>query len=258
VNSASSPDTPPRIRLSDLFEGPLDLLLHLIKVNELDITEVSLTEVTSQYLAYLDAMKELDLELAGEFLVIAATLINLKSRSLLPVHAEEEEAEGEELDATLSTRQLLRRLIEFRKFKELATRLRRLEEQNRGVFYRATVTPILPPPEAETEGPREDIRALFDAFTRVLRTARSRPLHSVRQEQFHVEDKIAELRARVQREKRINLYQVFTRCVCKEEIIVTFLAALELAKSREITIAQAAPFEDILIEPWDDSVVFIG
>jgi chromatin segregation and condensation protein Rec8/ScpA/Scc1 (kleisin family) len=103
----------PRIVLKNLFEGPLDLLLHLIKVNEMDITEVSLADVTQQYLMYLDAMKVLDLEVAGEFLVIAATLLSIKSRSLLPAQpGEEGEEEGEEVDAALSTRQLLRRLIE--------------------------------------------------------------------------------------------------------------------------------------------------
>ncbi len=248
----------PRIVLKNLFEGPLDLLLHLIKVNEMDITEVSLADVTQQYLMYLDAMKVLDLEVAGEFLVIAATLLSIKSRSLLPAQpGEEGEEEGEEVDAALSTRQLLRRLIEFRKFKELAQRLRSLEEKHRGVYYRANVVSILPPPQPE-ESPSQDIRSLFDAFARVLLQARTRPMHSVRREQFHVEDKLVELRERLRSERRVNLGAIFKRCICKEEIIVTFLASLELARLREITVAQAAPFEDILIEPWGDSVVYVG
>jgi segregation and condensation protein A len=200
-------------------------------------------------------MSELDLEVAGEFLVIAATLIQIKSRSLLPTDAELL-ADEEEIDAALSTRQLIRRLIEFRKFKELADRLRTLEEENRGVFYRANVIPVLS--GSEEEIPSQDIRLLFDAFVRVLRTARIQPAHTVRRQQFHVEDKLVELRERVRRSERINLREVFERSICKEEIIVTFLAVLEMAKLREVTIAQSKPFEDIFLAPWDDSVVYIG
>jgi len=254
LESFASPS--PRIVLHDLFEGPLDLLLHLIKVNEMDISEVRLAEVTNQYLDYLRAMQELDLEIAGEFLVIAATLILIKSRSLLPSQPGDAQEEEEEIDAALSTRQLIRRLIEFRKFKELALQLRTLEGENLGVFYRANVVPVLPGPEAEL--PVQDLRMLFDAFVRVLRNARVQPTHTVRRQQFHVEDKLVELRERIRGGKRVNLRDVFLRCICKEEIIVTFLAALEMAKLREITIAQASPFDDILIAPWDDSVVYVG
>jgi segregation and condensation protein A len=194
--------------------------------------------------------------MAGEFLVIAATLILIKSRSLLPVLNAENPEEEEEIDSALSTRQLIRRLIEFRKFKELAQQLRALEDENRGVFYRANVVPILPGPEAET--PSQDLRVLFDAFVRVLRDARVQPTHTVRRQQFHVEDKLAELRERIRGGKRVNLREIFARCICKEEIIVTFLASLEMAKMREITIAQAGPYDDILIGPWDDSVVYVG
>lgn len=250
------PSPTPKIVLRNLFEGPLDLLLHLIKVNEMDISEVRLAEVTNQYLDYLRAMQELDLEVAGEFLVIAATLILIKSRSLLPTLPSDNPEEEEEIDAALSTRQLIRRLIEFRKFKELAQQLRTLEDENLGVFYRANVVPVLPGPEAEV--PVQDLRLLFDAFVRVLRNARVQPTHTVQRQQFHVEDKLAELRERIRGGKRVNLREVFDRCVCKEEIIVTLLATLEMARLREITIAQASQFEDILIAPWDDSVVYVG
>lgn len=243
----------PKVHLDNLFDGPLDLLLHLIKVNELEITEVKLAEVTNQYLAYLDAMKELDLEIAGEFLVIAATLLAIKSRSLLPATAEEAE-ESEELDEVMSTRQLIRRLVEFRKFKELAGRLRSLEEENSGYFFRAQVIPIVP--TAGAQDVTEDIRTLFDAFARVLRAARMKPTHTVRNEGYRVEDKIVEFRERLRRRESINLTQLFERCICKEEIIVTFLATLELARLREITIAQAGVFEDIFVAPWDEAVAF--
>lgn len=246
----------PKILLHDLFEGPLDLLLHLIKINEMDISDVRLTEITGQYLAYLDAMKELNLEIAGEYLVIAATLLQIKSRSLLPPDPTEAASDAEEIDAAVSTRQLLRRLIEFRKFKELAQRLKGLEEDNRGVFYRANILPVYPGPRAEPE--TQDIRILFDAFARILRFARTRPIHTVHRQAFRVEDKLVELREVIRSQSKINLREVFQRCICKEEIIVTFLATLEMARLREVTIAQPATFDDIYLAPWDDSVVYVG
>lgn len=256
---APSPQAPRRIVLP-IFEGPLDLLLHLVKVHEMDIYDIQIAEITRQYIEYLEAMAELNLEIAGDFLVMAATLLNIKSRSLLP-RREEEGAEGvlqeEEIDEILSTQELIRRLVEYRKFKEFSHQLRERERANNGVFYRAEVLTFVPGMESE-ELPRQDIRALYDAFVTVLKTVRNRPQHYIYRERFTVGEKLLEIREKMRVDRQVNCTRLFERCVSKEEVICYFLAFLELAKLREITIAQSDNYEDILIAPWDETLVNAG
>lgn len=246
-----------RIKL-DVFEGPLDLLLHLVKINEMDIYDIEIATITNQYLNYLTAMEEMDLEIAGEYMVMAATLLNIKSRSLLPKNEELEQlSDEEEIDEIFSTQELIRRLVEFRKFKELAGELKSREEENSRLFYRANVVPIVP--GANEEMPRQDIRSLFDAFARVLKKKKTGPgEHTVYHEQFTVEEKTDELRTKLKAAKQINLSRAFESASSKQEVICYFLAILEMAKLREITLAQAGNFDDILIEPWDENVIYIG
>lgn len=234
-----------------VFEGPLDLLLHLVKVHEMDIHDIAIAEITRQYIDYLSAMQELNLEVAGDFLVMAATLLNIKSRSLLPAlprEEGEEAAEEEEVDEILSLQELVRRLVEYRKFKEISADLRALESSNAGVWYRAQ--PLAAIPGSDTELPRQDIRALYDAFVGVLKQVRAKPQHTVRRERFTVEEKILELREALRREGRVNCGRLFERCVDKDEVIAFFLALLEMAKGLEITIAQADTGSEILVAPW--------
>lgn len=251
-----TPSQQHRFHLHELFEGPLDLLLHLVKINEMDIHDIEISEITRQYMAYLDALQELDLEVAGDYLVMAATLMNIKSRSLLPRTELEESAAEEEIDEILSTQDLVRRLVEFRRFKQLARELREKEEENSRLFYRANVIPVIP--GCSEELPRQEIRNLFDAFARVLTRQRTVREHTVQSESFTVEDKVEEVRVRMRKDKQINFSRVFESCVSRTEAFCYFLALLELARMREITLAQAGPFEDILIEPWDDKVIYVG
>ena len=258
--SGSSPDSlPPLLAPARLvlpvFEGPLDLLLHLVKVHEMDIHDIQIAEITRQYLDYLQAMRELDLDVAGDFLVMAATLLNIKSRSLLPKLEGEASAlvDEEEIDEILSTQELIRRLVEYRKFKEISLELRSLEDEHSGVFYRAQALSFIP--GSEVELPRQDIRLLFDAFVGVLKQVRAKPHHTVLRERFTVEEKIAEVRELLHRDGNINTRRIFERCVTKDEVIAFFLALLELAKMLEITIAQADTGSDILIAPWNEVAV---
>ncbi|MCB2155249.1 segregation/condensation protein A [bacterium] len=244
-----------RIQLP-IFEGPLDLLLHLVKVNEMDIYDIEISTITQQYIDYITTMSDLNLEIAGDFLVMAATLLNIKSRALLPKLEEDAGQDEEEIDEILSTQELIRRLVEYRKFKEISSNLRDLEEANSGVFYRAQVVPIIP--GSEQEIPRQDIRLLYDAFVKVLKQVRVRAEHHVYRERFTVDEKILEVRERLRGERQINCGRLFERCVDKEEVICFFLALLELARLQEITIAQAETYEDILIAPWDENVVYVG
>ncbi|MDX2177463.1 MAG: segregation/condensation protein A [Candidatus Sumerlaeia bacterium] len=256
MSEAPIPAVPGRIRLP-VFEGPLDLLLHLVKINEMDVVDLQISEITRQYIEYLHAMAEMDLEVAGDFLVMAATLMNIKLRSILPAPPKENAAEDEaELDDILSTQDLVRRLVEYRRVKELAAALREREEAQAGIFYRgATVIPVAP---AREELPQQDILALFDQFVKVLNQAKARPEHHVQEERFTVEEKVSAMREGLRRDRRLNLTRLFSTCVNKDEIVCYFLAILELAKMREITIAQAGSFEDILVEPWDEKVVYVG
>jgi len=248
-------NSPKRLVLP-IFEGPLDLLLHLVKVHEMDIHDIQIAEITRQYLDYLAAMQDLNLEVAGDFLVMAATLVNIKSRSILPRQEEEQETPEEEIDEILSTQELIRRLVEYRKFKEISGEMKHLEGENSGVFYRAQVLTVIPGHEEEI--PRQNIRALYDAFVHVLKQVRTQPQHTVQKEMFSVDEKLAELRLVLSKEKQANLSRVFERCVHKEEVICYFLAILEMAKMKEITVAQADSFEDILIAPWDENIVYVG
>ncbi len=245
-----------RIKL-DVFEGPLDLLLHLVKVNEMEIYDIKISLITEQYLNYLSAMQELDLEIAGEYMVMAATLMNIKSRALLPRDPEAEElSDEEEIDEILSTQELIRRLVEYRKFKELADELRTREEEYNKLYYRANVLPVIP--GSEEELPRQDILNLFDAFATVLKRVRTDKEHHVTAEQYTVEEKVVDIREKLRIEKQVNFTKVFETCVSKAEAVCFFLAILEMAKLREITLAQAGSFEDILIEPWDEKVIYVG
>lgn len=245
-----------RIRL-EVFEGPLDLLLHLVKISEMDIYDIEISTITQQYMNYISAMQEMDLEIAGDYLVMAATLLNIKSRSLLPRNAEEEELTAEEeIDEIMSTQELVRRLVEFRRFKELTRELRAREEENSKIFYRANVIQVVP--GANRELPRHDILMLFDAFASVLKRVRLSANHHVGVESFTVEEKVVQVRERLRMQGQVNLSRVFDTCVSKAEVVCYFLAVLELARMREITLAQADLFEDILIEPWDEKVIHVG
>ncbi len=246
-----------RIHLN-VFEGPLDLLLHLVKINEMDIYDIEIASITKQYMEYVAAIKDADLEEAGDYLVMAATLMNIKSRSLLPRNPTEEEllSDEEEIDEIFSTQELIRRLVEYRKVKELAEELRKREEENSRLFYRTNVIPVVP--GANEELPRQDILNLFDAFVRAIKRVRVENDHNVHTEQYTVEEKVVDIRSKLRQSKQVNFSRVFEACVSKMEVVCYFLAILELSKLREITLAQAGPFEDILVEPWDEKVIYVG
>jgi len=239
-----------RIKLP-VFEGPFDLLLHLVKENQMDIYDIEIARITEQYLEYIEAAETLNIELAGEFLVMAATLINIKSRALLPTPTLEEEDEAEE-DEITSTRALIHQLVEYRRFKEAAQTLaERAQEQSR-VFYRTRVIPIVAP---EADGlVMENLEALFAAFGRVLRYATSKDFHRVLEERFRVEDKILDIEQRLSLEKSLSLRALFDRCIHKIESIVTFLALLELCRRRRIRLKQRRPFDDVIATAVEEQI----
>jgi segregation and condensation protein A len=225
----------------EIFEGPLDLLLHLIKKNELSVTDIPIATITEQYLATLELMQSLSLDVAGEFLVMAATLIHLKSRELLPA-GDEEPDEDEGVDPRA---ELVRRLLEYQRYKEAAAELEQREVLTRDVFVRATAP-------AEEAGPREfreiSVFELLGALKRVIDRLPKDIVHEVMLEKITVREKMTLLLDRLRNESRILFESLFSEVQSRMEIIVTFLAMLELVKVRAIRVFQDQPGGDILIE----------
>ncbi|MCJ7546968.1 MAG: segregation/condensation protein A [Deltaproteobacteria bacterium] len=206
----------------DVFEGPLDLLLHLIKQNQIDIYDIPIALVTEQYLDYIRIMKVLDLTIAGEFLVMAATLMYIKSRMLLPAPIEEEEEEGEDPRV-----ELVQRLVEYKRFKEVALRLSQQALLGVDVFIR-------PAQEIEAEAGEieADLFHLIDALRELLKRQEIKDFHEVTLERVTLRDKMTELWEKLQGAKEAVAFSaLFTPLSSRLELIVTFLALLELIRA---------------------------
>ncbi len=225
------------------FEGPLDLLLHLIQKNELDIFNIPISLVTEQYLEYLHLMKVLNLDVAGEYLLMASTLLHIKSRMLLPKSSVVEEEEEEDPRA-----ELVRRLLEYQKYKNAALEMEKMPLLERDVFIRLT------PAEAEEEPEEERIEVnlfeLLEAFREVLKKVKPETVHEVVLEHISVEAKILEILAVLEKENRsIAFHRLFPEEASRRLVVVTLLAILELVKMKRIRIFQLAAFETIRISP---------
>jgi len=227
----------------EMFEGPLDLLLHLIQKNEVDILNIPIALITEQYLETLSVIKVLNLDVAGEYLLMASTLLHIKSKMLLPTSAEEEEEEGEDPRA-----ELVRRLLEYQKYKEAAADLERRPMLDRDVFIRLVLTD-----QEESKGEERievNLFELLDVFRQVLEKAKPETFHEVILDRLSVEDKVQDILSLLRRENRsIAFHLLFPEQASRRVIIVTFLAILELVKGKFIRIFQLAPFETIRISP---------
>jgi len=230
------------IRL-DGFEGPLDLLLHLIRKNEIDIFNIPVVLITEQYMEYLRMMKTLNLDIAGEYLLMASTLLHIKSKMLLPQREGGEEEDQEEDPRA----ELVRRLLEYQKYKMAAEELIARPMLDRDVFVR------LNPQESEEEQEERIEVTLFDlleAFRQILTRAKEEPTHEIALDRITVEEKIQEILSLLREEKKsIAFHLLFPEGASRRVIIVTFLAILELVKMRWIRVFQIAPFETIRISP---------
>jgi segregation and condensation protein A len=226
----------------EVFEGPLDLLLHLIKKNEINIYDIPIALISRQYLEYVDLMKHLNLELAGEFLVMAATLTQIKSRMLLPKEESPEEAEAEDPRA-----ELVRRLLEYQRYKEVAESLEEREVVWREVFQRAPAPEPAGDPEEVRLSPALEV-GLFDlvgALQKVLERLPSRKALEFQAEEFSVKDKISLILDRLDKEERVSFSALFEGMVSRRAVVVTFLALLELAKMGLIRVFQLEDTGDI-------------
>lgn len=226
----------------EIFEGPLDLLLYLVKKDHLNIYDISIARVTEQYLKYLELMKLLDLNIAGEFLVMAATLMQIKSKMLLPIEANQEIQEEEDPRA-----ELVRRLLEYEKFKEIAEDLRQRESHQQEVFKRPKSEENKEmPAETETQSYFEaSIFDLINAFSEALDEVPKEVFYEVVKDEFTIADKIHQLLHLLLVSTSIRLSELFAQAKNKMEIIVTFLAILELIRMKEIIIRQKELFGEI-------------
>jgi segregation and condensation protein A len=253
----------------DVFEGPLDLLLHLVKKHELSILEIPIAFVTAKYLEYLDALSALDIDVAGEYLLMAATLCHIKSRELLPSPErlsddESEHAEGE--DEVVDPRaDLIKRLLEYQKYKEAAGQLGERPVVGRNVWGRGSATEdaVGDGVDADAVAPLAPfpVHKLIEAFDRVMRSAKIKVSHNVMIDRLSLSQRIAELTDRLEREVRFTFVSMFSfvgRSVedVRHEAVVTFLALLEMAKLRLVRITQHVPGDESQTAQ-DDEEIFI-
>jgi segregation and condensation protein A len=229
----------------EVFEGPLDLLLYLIKKEEVDIYEVNLTKLATQFLEYIETMRLLDLEIAGEFLVMAATLMYIKSRELLPLDQQaqvEDEEEGED-----PRWELIRQLVEYRKFKDAAAQLQTLEAEQENVFPRR---PGKLEFESDRPAPKPEV-SLFDlinAVNTVLQRFTVRDdAREIFQDKWTVSEKIEHLMRLTAQRPSLKFSELFAEATSRPEVICTFLALLELMRLKQLVCLQPEPFGEIEI-----------
>jgi segregation and condensation protein A len=233
---------PYKVRL-DSFEGPLDLLLHLIKKNEMDISKISISIITAQYLEYIDMMKVLNLEIAGDYLVMAATLAHIKSKSLLPEdslpdqNVEEDETESEEA--------LIKRLLEYQKFKDAGELLDQRPWVGRDVFTRNEKLPTIPSNELQPV----NLFMLVELFYERLKKLPKIFVHEVTMERISVAERIQQILNGIESrlDKAIPFDELVQDAQTRYDVIVTFLALLEMVRVHLVGLAQADVFSTILI-----------
>jgi len=234
------------------FEGPFDLLLHLIKKNEMNIYDINIVEITNQYLEYLKSMKEMDLDVTSEFIVIAATLIEIKSKYLLPKNKDDNEND-EEIDVE---KELLNKLIEYRKYKVIAENLKILE-MGTGIM-------ISKKPEIIEEDNKDNsdidflknitIFDLYNSYSNLMQQYMDKMntdnliTEKILVDEYKIEDKMEELKRQLDYFGKIHFTKLIYGYSSKLEVIVTFLALLELIKIRSLIVIQESNFKDIYLE----------
>jgi segregation and condensation protein A len=231
------------IRLSN-FEGPLDLLIHLIKKNEVNVSDIPVALITEQYLAYIELMQELNLDIAGEFLVMAATLIHIKSRLLLPRPPSEGELEGDDEDPREA---LVRRLLEHERFKAAAELLHDRETFRSAQFMRSDAAVAEVAGEDQEPELEVDLFSLIAAFRGVLERAATRPKVMLPPEQISIESRIEILLTRLSEHEACGFEDLFGDVSSRGDLIVTFLALLEMIRLKLVRIFQSGSFGPIRV-----------
>jgi segregation and condensation protein A len=236
----------------EVFEGPLDLLLYLIKKEEVDIYEVNLTQLATQFIEYIEVMRLLDLDIAGEFLVMASTLMFIKSRELLPLD-QQVQTEGED-DGEDPRWELIRQLVEYKKFKDAAAQLQSLEARQENVFPRLPAKP-----QFTEEAPGKPDVSLFDLLNAVnailKRVALAPESRDVFEDKWTVSEKIEQLMKSLTERPRLRFSDLFSGAMSRTEVVVTFLALLELIRLKQLVASQSEAFGEIEIGKAEAQVV---
>jgi len=226
-----------------IFEGPLDLLLHLTRKHELEILDLPIAFVTEKYLEYLGLMKQLNLDVASEYLVMAATLAHIKSKMLLPTPpADQDDEDLEEMDPR---QELIRRLLEYQKYKQVAEELGARGIAGRDVFPRG-----IPAPKAEGVAPLADVSLfkLLDAFQKVLKRAQKDLSFEIDAERISIQERMTQIVERLRGVENCQFEDLFEDVITTYDIVVTFLAVLEMAKVRMMRVYQQEPESPIYLE----------
>ena len=229
----------------DEFEGPLDLLLHLIKESKMDILNLKIEIITDQYLEYIHKMEEMNLDIASSYLVMAAELIEMKSKLLLPRKNNDEEQEEED-----PQEQLVNRLIEYQRYKDLTKEFKELEEERQKVFTKSPENIKEYLPEVEVISNTEvTLNDLLEAFQKFLERQKDKePLTTkVTKKEMTVEERRISIRKVLKKKKKFNFLELFD-VLTKEYVVVTFLAILEMARQNELIITQDSNFGEIMCE----------
>src|SRR2546423_5577903 len=228
----------------EVFDGPLDLLLYLIKKEEVDIYDVNLTQLATQFIEYIEVMRLLDLDIAGEFLVMASTLMYIKSRELLPID-QQVATEGED-DGEDPRWELIRQLVEYKKFKDAAAHLQALEIRQENSYPRLPIKP-----EFDSEPELRSDASLFDlinAVNLVLKRVHQREdLRDIFEDKWTVSEKIERLLQALQDKLVLKFSELFANATSRSEVVVTFLALLELIRLKQIIAVQREHFGEIEI-----------
>ncbi len=231
----------------EVFEGPLDLLLYLIKKEEVDIYEVNLTKLATQFIEYVDLMRQFDLEVAGEFLVMASTLMYIKSRELLPVEQQvvvEAEDEGED-----PRWELIRQLVEYKKFKDAAAKLQTLEESQEHIFPRVPGKIEFETVAAAPAKPEVGIFDLLNAVNVILKRIADKEAgtREIYEDKWTVSEKIEFVLKTITERGRVRFVELFETAANRSEVVCTFLALLELIRLKQLACTQPEPFAEIEI-----------
>jgi segregation and condensation protein A len=227
----------------EVFEGPLDLLLYLIKKEEVDIYNIPIEKITTQYMEYMNLMRMLDLNIAGEFIVMAATLMMIKSRMLLPPEDRPELGEEEEDPRW----ELVKQLVEYKKFKDVAADLQKREFHQENVFALGSDNVLLEPQDRSLKLQDISIFDLIRAFNDALKKAKPETIGEIVAHRFTVVDQIAVVLDVIKRQQRVLFTDIFSPDSPRQEIICTFLALLELIRLRQVRVVQKEPFGEIMI-----------
>ncbi len=236
----------------ELFKGPLDLLLYLIRKDEISVREIEISKITEQYMSYIQAMQELDLDLAGDFLVMAAILMRLKARELLPQN------ERELLDSDpdfIDREKLIKQIEEYEKFRQIADTLKEKEEENFGAYYRTKAEGITYSADDFLNQRDVEIYDLLMAFKRVVEAAKQAPQYYMEADNVTIDDRIEKVLSLVSERKMVSFSQLFEDDSRKIVLVVTFMAILELIRMQLITFKQENDLDEIWVgekEQLDD------